>query len=540
MSKTYKIIFWVAVVALLFFMNESLPITDSVESNYAQTAKEMLNSGNWISPQIYGVYWFDKPIMSYWLIALGFKLFGINEFGARFFPALSGLAGMWLTVWFGKKIYSEKIGYLAGAILLTSVEFFTISKSILTDGMLFFFFNACLAFFYLGYSTDKKNYYYGVYAFAALGTLTKGPIAFLLPGLIIVLFLIWERQWRELGHAKLISGTILFFLIAAPWYGAMFYLHDDFFGKFFGTHNFLRATVSEHPRDNVIYYYTAINILASFVWIAFFPATIKSLIYKAGHWLRPAAREKFLLLWVFTIFFFYQNMATKYITYTYPLLLPLSILIAAYIVEKGENLGMKAVLAFDTFIYGGVGITAILLPQYNDEAMDYDQRAVILVCTCAVAMLWAAWKKWRGATCYRTVLTILCVAYTFNLVAVKVLAQPLMFKVSAIKAAEYINANVPEGTTIYSLDNYPTSAVFYSNRKIINLIPDRQESKYHPTGFSWNAKNVMPYRIYTKIDTKEKCVVLVRPRAHRELNLAFWNQYLNQKVYGPWEVYTNY
>jgi len=540
MPRRYKWIFWLAAIVLLFFMNGDLLITDSVESNYAQTAKEMLLSGDWISPQIYGTYWFDKPIMSYWLIALGFKIFGINEFGARFFPSLSGLAGLWLTVWLGKKIYSERVGYLAGAILLTSVQFFTISKSVLTDGMLFFFFNAALAFFYLGYSTEKKNYYYGTYVFAALATLTKGPIGFLLPGLIIVLFLIWERNWRCLGHAKLITGTILFFLVAGPWYGTMFYIHPDFYGKFFGTHNFLRATVSEHPRDNVIYYYTMINILASYAWIALFPATIKNIIYKAGKWIMPATRERFLLLWIFTIFFFYQNMATKYITYTYPILLPLSMLLADYIVEKGEALNMKALLFFDAVIYVAVAATSIYLPIYNPDAMDYNHGAVVLACSCAAIMLWAVWKRWRGASCHNTVLAIIMVAFTFNLVAIKVLAQPMMFKVSAYEAAQYINKHVPAGTTIYAMGSYPTSAVFYTDRKIIDLIDDKLASQYDPKGFSWSAKNVMPSVTYSKIIPNDKMVVVLHPKFEPLLLKAFPGQALHQEtVQGTWSVFTN-
>lgn len=85
MEKAYKYVFWLSAVLLLFFCNSDLLITDSVESNYALTAKEMVLSGDWISPQIYGHYWFDKPVMFYWLTALSFKVFGFTEFAARFF-----------------------------------------------------------------------------------------------------------------------------------------------------------------------------------------------------------------------------------------------------------------------------------------------------------------------------------------------------------------------------------------------------------------------------------------------------------------------
>ena len=152
MKKKYWLGFWAAAVFLLFFMNSSLPLTDSVEGNYALTAKEMVLSGDWLSPQIYGRYWYDKPVFAYWMIALGFKIFGFSEFGARFFPSLFGLGGLWLTVQAGKRLYREEVGFLSGVLLLMTLEFFTISKSVLTDGMLFLFMDGALLCFFLGYT----------------------------------------------------------------------------------------------------------------------------------------------------------------------------------------------------------------------------------------------------------------------------------------------------------------------------------------------------------------------------------------------------
>jgi len=528
MKKRYWFIFWAAAVLLLFFMNGSLLITDSVESNYALTAKEMVLSGDWISPQIYGRYWYDKPIMSYWLIALGFKLFGFTEFGARFFPALSGLAGLWLAAWGGKKLFSEKVGFYSGVILLTTLEFFTISKSILTDGMLFFFFNAALLFFYLGYSTENKRYYYGTYAFSALATLTKGPIGFLLPGLILVLFLLWERNWRELKNVKLVSGTLLFFLLAGPWYYAMMHLHADFFGQFLGTHNFLRATVSEHPRDNVIYYYTAINVLASFAWIGFFPGMLKNIIYKAGKWVMPLAREKFLLLWFFVIFFFYQNMATKYITYTYPILLPLAYLLAAYICEQGDKLNVKGALGFNLFIYVILTATAVWLSTNKPEVLADSSQVVMLTGVCALGVLWACWKKWLGASWNHSVVSIACVTFIFNLVAIKALCQPLMFEASGYAVAQYVNKNLPQQAPLYIEGGYPTSAVFYTGREIPTIIDDNKVEEFLPKGFSWSAKNVMPYRTVSEVKAVKNLAVIV-PKSSVDS--------IQKKVPGKWQVH---
>lgn len=139
MSRKSWTVFWLAALLLLFVFNGSLLITDSVESNYALTAKEMVVSGDWLSPQIYGQYWFDKPVFFYWLTALGFKIFGFTEFAARFFPSCFGLAGLGLLIWGAKKLFDDKTAFYSGLVLLTSVEFFLISKSVITDAILFFF-----------------------------------------------------------------------------------------------------------------------------------------------------------------------------------------------------------------------------------------------------------------------------------------------------------------------------------------------------------------------------------------------------------------
>lgn len=90
MKKKYWLGFWAAAVFLLFFMNSSLPLTDSVEGNYALTAKEMVLSGDWLSPQIYGRYWYDKPVFAYWMIAWGSRSSGSANSGPGSFPPCSG------------------------------------------------------------------------------------------------------------------------------------------------------------------------------------------------------------------------------------------------------------------------------------------------------------------------------------------------------------------------------------------------------------------------------------------------------------------
>ena len=173
-----------SICALVLFLaaNSFLAITDSAESNYALTAKEMVLSGDWLSPQIYGHYWYDKPIFYYWELALSFSVFGFTEFAARLPSALMGTAGVLFTYWFTARIYGRSLAFSAAIILMTSVECWLLSKAVITDATLFLFMSACLAFFYLGYR-ENRRWYWAAYVMAALAVLTKGPIGLALPAL---------------------------------------------------------------------------------------------------------------------------------------------------------------------------------------------------------------------------------------------------------------------------------------------------------------------------------------------------------------------
>lgn len=322
----YLILF---LLSLLLYLagNHLMPITDTAESNYALTAKEMVLTGDWISPQIYGKYWYDKPIFYYWELALSFSLFGFNELAARLPSAVLGTINILFMFWFTRKACNEKTALISSLILGTSLEFFLLSKAVITDATLFLFMSASIAFFYFGY-TKNRNYYYLCYVFAALATLTKGPVGLFLPGLSAVIFLIYQKNVKELLHVHLLSGLLLFTLITGAWYGTMVYLHgSDFLLNFIGVHNVLRATVSEHPAHNTWYFYILIYLIGFFPWSVILPV----LFFRHRqnrNFKNTSLLNKLLIIYGLVIFIFFQIVATKYTTYTFPALFSLSILTA--------------------------------------------------------------------------------------------------------------------------------------------------------------------------------------------------------------------
>ena len=335
-------------VALYFWGNGALPVTAPVEVNYAQTAKEMLAAGDFLSPQIYGNYWYDKPIFFYWELLAAFSVFGVTDFAARFFPALFAAAGLGLTYAFARRLYDERTAFWSALILGTSVLYSFLAKLILTDLSLFVFFGGTLAAFYIGYRERRRSFFYIAYACAGLAVLTKGPIGFLLPGLIILVFLIAARDLSALGRVCLPTGLLVFAAVCAPWYVYMYLAHGaDFVNTFLGIHNVLRATVSEHAQWDVWYFYLGIYVLGMFPWSFALPLAL----FRAWR-VRPVVetRTLFLLVWAIVVPVFFQMMATKYPTYSFPAFLPTAILTARLLAQNTRVLKAGAIVGMGLYL----------------------------------------------------------------------------------------------------------------------------------------------------------------------------------------------
>ena len=258
------------IVWLVFYMfgNNMLPVTDPVESNYALTAKEMVLSGDWLSPQIYGTYWYDKPIMIYWLIALCFKLFGIADWVVRLPSAIFGALSV-ATMYQSMRTISGKwaLGLIGASVLGTSLMFWTVAHGIITDMVLLYTTLMVMIYSYKGMVEQKPYAMIVAYVFAALGVLTKGPVALVLPGMILLVFAGINRSWFMVKAIFDWRGILAFCAVCFPWYAYMYSVHgQDFINGFLGLHNVTRATQSEHPEDNVWWYYLAIFLGASMPW----------------------------------------------------------------------------------------------------------------------------------------------------------------------------------------------------------------------------------------------------------------------------------
>ena len=332
------------------FGNNMLPVTDPVESNYALTAKEMVLRRLVCHLKFTAPIGFDKPIMIYWLIALGFKIFGIADWVVRLPSAIFGALSV-ATMYQSTRTMSGKwaLGLIAAGVLGTSLMFWTVAHGVITDMVLLYTTIMVAIYSYKGMVEQKPHAMIVAYIFAALRVLTKGPVALVFARYDFTCFCRYQScSWSMVKAIFDWRGILAFCVVCLPWYVYMYSVHgQDFINGFLGLHNVTRATQSEHPEDNVWWYYIAIFLGASLPWTG---AVIYGMIdgFKQRH-----TAFIYNMTWGVGVVLFYTLMATKYPLYTFVSLVPFSAIGAMgvmKIIRKGKSRAVKWVIMGPTLL----------------------------------------------------------------------------------------------------------------------------------------------------------------------------------------------
>jgi len=339
-----------ALATLLFFAGlGDLGLTDRDEGSNAEAAREMLESGNWLYPTLNGEPRFAKPVLIYWLTATGYLAFGVNEFTARLPSALFATGLIILQYAFLSRLWGSFVGLLGALILLLNIEMVAIGRLALTDGVLIFFVTLSLFCFWLGlHEENGRRFFWLFYVGMALGTLTKGPLGFIVPLVVVLPYLTVTRRWPQFRRNGFpVAGSLLFLILAAPWYAIMLWIHGtrytasaraDTVGRFF-------SIIGGH--GGTIFFYIPVLLFGFFPWSAFLPvATYQALkrwreyrdpesaerTSSGPAWRPPSAHELefFAALWLVAGFLFFSLSATRLPHYIGPLYPAAAILIASY------------------------------------------------------------------------------------------------------------------------------------------------------------------------------------------------------------------
>ena len=333
--------FWILAlisIVLLVLPNGLYSAFDKDEPKYLEAAWEMVKTGDYITPYYNYEYRFDKPILVYWLIALGYKIFGINEFGGRFFVSIFGVLTVLLLYWWLQKWKGRDFAFWSSLVLLSLLDFIVMASVAMPDIVLTFFMAASLIFFFEGYHRKSEKFYLLAFASSGFATLTKGPVGLALPGLIAIIYLILRRDLlKTLKAIPWLKGFGIYLLIVAPWYVAILKKHGyQFFKDFIIFHNIHRFTskVPGHPTE--WWYY-----LANYFWLYlpyafFFPFALYR-VFKEKESITDNILN-FSLVWFFTVFGFFQIAHTKLAHYLLPSFPAFAVIVTWYLLKYKDRI----------------------------------------------------------------------------------------------------------------------------------------------------------------------------------------------------------
>lgn len=381
---------FLAAIILLPFLG-STPLIDPDEPVYGETAREMLLSGDWLSPRIFDEYWYDKPPLFYWLEMISYSLFGITDYTSRLPSALLGIGTIFLVYTQCKLIFNKKIAFLSAVILLTSLGFLYVGKAAITDMTLMFTLTAAMLLFYRGC-------YYPAYACCGLALLAKGPVGYGFPALIMLIYILYRRRWYLLKEMKIPQGILIAFLVGLPWYVAMYHVHGNaFLDTFIGYNNLTRFAAPEHPGYNSFFYYVPILLGAIMPWMpALFPALHR--LWKKRDPFKDALI--FCLIWAGFIFIFFSISKTQLVTYIAPMFPPVAILIGWYFYRCRIEKHIPAVTLCIAYVTGIVLIACNAIPLHDSAAYFSTAilwSSVLLTSAICIPSMLLYRRHWRGA-----------------------------------------------------------------------------------------------------------------------------------------------
>ncbi|MCH7911780.1 MAG: glycosyltransferase family 39 protein [Deltaproteobacteria bacterium] len=361
---------------LAFFYHLADPaLSDPDEGRSGVIAKEMVNSGNWVTLTHNGRPYHDKPVLYFWLVALGLKIFGLTEFAVRLPSALAASLTVGAVYLWGSLSGGWRRGFWGGIVLVTSLGFSALGRFGKMDMLFSFFLSAGLLYFLWwhhktysspiprkqdeGPATQSGTWIWPFYVFLALASLTKGPVGVLLPLLIVGLTLGPRKRWGLLREIHLLRGIVVMLLVTGPWFLWAGLREPEFITTFLWDHNILRFFNSQQGIDHSepVYYFLPVLLAGFLPWTFFLPVVLHHLWEKRGD--QGHEERLFLFVWFVAIFIFFSLSVNKLGTYILPAFPPLALLTGDFFsqfAERGESGGWRK-----RWIFVATGIWLLLL-----------------------------------------------------------------------------------------------------------------------------------------------------------------------------------
>lgn len=336
-------IWWLVIaIAVIWFANlEYRTLIKPDEGRYAEIPREMVASGDWTTPRLNDLKYFEKPPLQYWATATAYTVFGEHQWTSRLWMGLTGFAGV-LLMWFaGLRLFGREAAGYAVLLLSSSLLYVLMGHINTLDMGVTFFLTLGIAGLLVGQiqinKIKRRNWMLLAWAGLALAVLSKGLMGLVLPGAALFIYCVVQRDFSVLKRMHWLPGLALFLLITAPWFYLVMKANPEFFGKFIIYEHYTRFTTKDLGRYQPWYYFIPILLAGALPWTVLMFDTLLRTWRTSARTDKSFNPDRFLLIWAVFIYVFFSVSGSKLPSYLLPMLPALALLMGKRIAAMGER-----------------------------------------------------------------------------------------------------------------------------------------------------------------------------------------------------------
>ncbi len=471
------------------------------EGRYAEIPREMVVSGDWLTPRLNDLKYFEKPPLQYWTTALAYEAFGVTEWTSRLWTASTGFLGVLVVAWTAARLYDRRTGVYTAVVLGSSLAYVLLGHFNTLDMGLTFFTTATWCAVLLARDARARERIVGAHcgtdrrrsvvrawmlvawASLAAATLSKGPVAIVLCGGALVAYLATTRDWRLLGMLAPVRGAALFALVAGPWFIAVSRANPEFAHFFFIHEHVERFLTTEHKREGPIWYFVPVLLAGLLPWLSI------AVVAVVRAWRVPPrdgfSPERLLLAVVVVVFVFFSLSGSKLPSYILPVFPAIAMLVGRGLATiDATTLKRHLVFVALLAIVAGIAITVVPLDSAESPKVIGDFRIVALgsmfvwlVGTVAACVL-ASRRRVTGAIVAAGLAAL--IGWSSLILGHEVMGRGM----STFDLANDMKPFIAADTPIYSIGLFEHTLDFYLQRPV-TLVSFRDELDFGLTQEPW-------------------------------------------------------